>query len=868
MPRLPTANDLGRRPIPRARISVASVPDPDEIGNAIARLGETVTRVGQERMEKADRLAYATSSADVDAENIRLQDALRDDPDFETIEQRFREGMSSAVARNAANLKDKLDRQVFEAQARVQVARGVAQIRQIASGKRRSAQAGAANTALAQTESTFVRSEDDIGRKAAAQTAREAISGAVASGAFTAEEAAAKQLAWDQRAHAGRANYLQASDRFDEAEDYLSNNEGLMSAEDVTRIRQNITMRGREKFARAIGDATEAWGRGEANAPSPSTFAPPVAGRVTSVIGDARPNGRVHGGIDLAVPEGTPVLASAPGKVVAVWNDEKNGGGLSMRVDYGNGVVMGYAHLSRQNLKVGDTVNAGEAIGTSGSTGRSTGPHLHWSATVGGKKVDPRSIGKMGAPPAYGASLDDWRAFARAAALTADPNASIAKLDAAEDEAQRRYALWKADRNEEQDRLESDFTIKVSRGELAYNDVEAAYRTGRISPSARSRLTLALDSEREKQSDIGNFYKMTGTPGFAFNPFDDKQKKAVNAAVKSMGGGPGAAFEVWKKTGLLAEDGAVAIRGGLVSTDEEKVQVAATIASNMMAGNPNAFAGVEGGEEIEKSALLFSHYINDLGFNADQAAAKVAAQNTPEMKRKVVAAQPEITAFRQKIQKTNVSEKLSSAFGGWFTVNPKFTAPEQKLAAAQDYADLASDHFAQHGDAAAAESYALAQMKKLYGPVNGRLMKYPPTNIYPPVDGDQSYIFQQAANDVKAVTGRKIAPENIYLTPIPTATAEAFRAGRPTPYAVHYIDEVDGQTVYRVLNGKAFLADPSAAVKGATAEHGAEFTRRRNAQRYQQMSLRELGAQFPRRAGESLGAYQVRLGNIQWNGAE
>jgi len=206
----------------------------------------------------------------------------------------------------------------------------------------------------------------------------------------------------------------------------------------------------------------------------------------------------------------------------------------------------------------------------------------------------------------------------------------------------------------------------------------------------------------------------------------------------------------------------------------------------------------------------------------------VASRNAPEVRRRVDVNKPATDAFRAKLRKNDVGNILSNAFGGWFTIDPEFTAPEQVNAAAQDYADFAIEHYEQHGDEGAAQSYAMQQMQKLYGAVNGRLMKFPPTRAYPPVMGNHDYIFRQAAGDIKGVTGRTIPPDKIYLMPIPSATAQAFRAGRPVPYSIHYIDTVGGQTVYRTLPGVAFTADVSAAQREAAGEFGrAQAERRR-----------------------------------------
>jgi murein DD-endopeptidase MepM/ murein hydrolase activator NlpD len=96
---------------------------------------------------------------------------------------------------------------------------------------------------------------------------------------------------------------------------------------------------------------------------------------------------RAHSGVDLAAPYGSPIVATAGGVVgSAGWS---GGYGLLVAVSHGDGVQTRYGHLSRLAVAPGQQVTAGQVIGYVGSTGDSTGPHVHYEVRIGGRAVDP-----------------------------------------------------------------------------------------------------------------------------------------------------------------------------------------------------------------------------------------------------------------------------------------------------------------------------------------------------------------------------------------------------------------------------------------------------------------------------------------------
>ncbi|MCB9766258.1 MAG: M23 family metallopeptidase [Alphaproteobacteria bacterium] len=99
---------------------------------------------------------------------------------------------------------------------------------------------------------------------------------------------------------------------------------------------------------------------------------------------------KFHNGVDMAVPVGTPVLSAQRGTVSVAKEDDLNG--RYVVIDHGYGVRSSYCHLSEHSIEKGDVVERAQQIGLSGNTGRSTGPHLHFTLRVGGETVDPEKF--------------------------------------------------------------------------------------------------------------------------------------------------------------------------------------------------------------------------------------------------------------------------------------------------------------------------------------------------------------------------------------------------------------------------------------------------------------------------------------------
>ena len=116
----------------------------------------------------------------------------------------------------------------------------------------------------------------------------------------------------------------------------------------------------------------------------------PIEGTITSRYGvSSRIRKSTHTGLDIAATSGTPIKVVAAGTVIAASYDGSYG--KLVKVDHGNGVETWYAHTSKMYVKVGEQVEAGDVIAAVGSTGNSTGPHLHLEIRVNGEHVNPQN---------------------------------------------------------------------------------------------------------------------------------------------------------------------------------------------------------------------------------------------------------------------------------------------------------------------------------------------------------------------------------------------------------------------------------------------------------------------------------------------
>lgn len=163
----------------------------------------------------------------------------------------------------------------------------------------------------------------------------------------------------------------------------------------------------------------------------------PVSGPISSPFGDREDpvNGKeaFHSGVDMQAKRGEKVLATADGKVIQASNNGYYG--RFVEISHGNGFTTHFAHLQEYKVKKGAKVKRGQVIGLAGSSGRSTGVHLHYELCLNGKLIDPVTFMQT-ADLSKGAAIDEFKAVARKKIITTaslskqSQENTIAKIDA------------------------------------------------------------------------------------------------------------------------------------------------------------------------------------------------------------------------------------------------------------------------------------------------------------------------------------------------------------------------------------------------------------------------------------------------------
>ncbi|MBK9156748.1 MAG: hypothetical protein IPM11_01230 [Micropruina sp.] len=460
--------------------------------------------------------------------------------------------------------------------------------------------------------------------------------------------------------------------------------------------------------------------------------------------------------------------------------------------------VAGYAaHLANPNAPAWENM-----LGT--AEGREKGGAWAKAAIWGNIPADVKAQFPGGVETVTSAAfVNVWRrkvdgyasATVASAALTPEQAAAVqetARRQTAAQE-QQRAAQYEADQTSKRNQL----YIDLKEGSSPDASYRAARQSGLLSDFGDIEKAERIIRERNKgDEDYGRGLSLMQGGRGAANPYDKEHRDGVQAfydrTVKGGADPAATAAAVFDRTGIVPPAFATAMRGALASEDPARVSAGLSTAANMLRQNPNAFAGVEGGAELEKHANEYRRLTEQLGFSSDQATKRVLA-DARDTTRLDPVKQEQLQQFRkQSLSQDQIDARLRSNFSSW---SPFSDAPfsvqlpngPQRTAMASIYSEFAAEGFEKFRDPDKALAFADLRVQQQFGVQNGVLMRYPPAKAGLPklagtgVDGF-GWVNEQAAGVVKDQLGVSVDPSQIVLVPVEregVSTRAAFN-GQPT----------------------------------------------------------------------------------------
>lgn len=369
-------------------------------------------------------------------------------------------------------------------------------------------------------------------------------------------------------------------------------------------------------------------------------------------------------------------------------------------------------------------------------------------------------------------------------------------------------------------------SLAIVKGEIT--DPQQILDNPILRPADKASLINTWQAKNKDQLDTAAAFAAANTPGFTWNRFEEKHNKMADLLFKAQGGDINAFESTVGITGIVPPSGMKALRGAVVSGDPAKAAAALSVATNLIAKNGSIFDGVDGGQDVEKASIDFSHYVDHFGMTPDQAAKRVIESRTPEYKAKVavkVKGEDLDKIIKDNLTTADISKNLDTS---WFGDPQVENNPKAREAILSDYAEIFKDAYLQSGDIDQAKKQALASLNKVWGLTfvggqhAGVVTRWPVelAPAYRGIPNAAERIGKDASAAVKAYSGEDVPVDKIVLTPLGQGqTSQPYVSGQDVPYSVSYQDK-NGH--WQVLPpGKAYKPDAKAMAADVAKEEDA-----------------------------------------------
>lgn len=812
MAKLPSDADLGGissaasgRPIATydvtgyARGAAAIAGGVSDLGKGIQSAAGDIGRTLAHEQAKDDKLEIARARADFLTKKIDLDTSVKDDQDYETLQDRYNTRLGEIRAGSSSLINNPKARELFDLSIADDVAKA-SQGAALQSNKIwKDRTLADTNTRLEEIRQAALKTQDPEERVKLIDSGNQLISSLSEKNITSATAAVEAKKKWTQDYAIGAINLLPPAERVAVLDGYQGALKKQESSGNPAKVNQ-------------LGYA----GLYQFGAPRLVTMGVYTPGP----------------GEDMKNWSDTP--ANAPGKWTGTFNIPGRPDIKTLKDFLANPSAQEEAfqiHTQKMDQEIknnGFEKYIGQTVGGQLITREGLHAMMHLGG-VGGARRTLESDGKDSPKDANGTSVLSYARFGNQSGLS--------KVAAILPEDTR--AKMRMDSQNEVDRS----TIKTAMAQSEVHERAITDASAGISPLP-SRASIendpSLDEPRRntllKQydsaaGDVAKFdraiAKFRDPSAGTFNPYDKDDRENTDKIYKVLGGDVPAMQAVVQRTGIVPKAAVIEMRGGLASADPQRVGASLQLAANLVGGDkPDMFAGIDGGKELSEAGLAFRHYVYDRGMTAQEATAKIMEERTPEYEQKIKARikSEDVNAIvKKELKDGDIRSAFDPSFLG-LAPNPQLAfSPETRQRAMGDYEENFREKFAANGDVALSKKLALEDMKKVWGvsTVNGAktVMKYPPERspVYSGIENASEHIAAQAISAIKELNGVDVDRSKIRLDEVKN-TGQRFMTGQPPTYVLSYVDK----------NGhvqsipKQFYADPVPMKDKQTAGRAAQ----------------------------------------------